>query len=108
LGGGTGSGLGTRLIESIYDEFNLDIYAQVVLPNKSGETPLQIYNCLLSLDKIQQHSTAIFVYLNDNMISAFLASRGNGEEEGVTMKGNDLDCINELIADTQARFFRIN
>ena len=49
LGGGTGSGLGTKLVECIHDEINLDIYSHVVLPNKSGESPLQVYNCVLSL-----------------------------------------------------------
>jgi len=36
LGGGTGSGLGTKLVECIHDEINLNIYSHVVLPNKSG------------------------------------------------------------------------
>ena len=36
LGGGTGSGLGTKLVECIHDEINLKIYSHVVLPNKSG------------------------------------------------------------------------
>ena len=49
LGGGTGSGLGTRLAECLKEEFNLSIYSHLVLPNKSGESPLQVYNCLLSL-----------------------------------------------------------
>lgn len=53
----------------------MDIYAHVVLPNKSGETPLQIYNCTLSLASIQQNCTAIFAYENDNMINAFLNNK---------------------------------
>jgi len=53
LGGGTGSGLGTKTIEKLSEEFNIDILSHVVLPNMSGETPLQVYNCLLSLNVIQ-------------------------------------------------------
>lgn len=53
LGGGTGSGLGTKIVEMISDTFNLDIHTHVILPNKSGETPLQVYNCALSLASMQ-------------------------------------------------------
>ena len=66
LGGGTGSGLGTKLVE-----FNLDIYSHLVLPNKSGESPLQVYNCLLSLSSLFQNSSAIFTYENDKMMNHF-------------------------------------
>ena len=62
LGGGSGSGLGTRLIESMGEELAIDVYSHVVLPNQSGENPLQVYNCLLSLASIQEHSSAIFTY----------------------------------------------
>lgn len=36
LGGGTGSGLGTKLVECIDEQFNLETYCHVILPNKSG------------------------------------------------------------------------
>ena len=71
LGGGTGSGLGTKLVECIRQEFNLDIYSHLVLPNKSGESPLQVYNCLLSLSSLFQNSSAIFTYENDKMMNHF-------------------------------------
>lgn len=84
----------------------MDILAHVVLPNKSGETPLQIYNCTLSLSSIQEHSTAIFTYENDNMINTFLSLQ---DENTVTpFKGTDLDFINDQISDMQARLVRIN
>lgn len=82
----------------------MDIFAHVVLPNKSGETPLQIYNCTLSLASIQEHCSAIFAYENDNMISTFLQM----SPEQAAFKGTDLDYINEQISDMQAQFFRIN
>lgn len=62
LGGGTGSGLGTKIVEKLHDEINLDILGHFVLPNKSGETPLQSYNCVLSLASLQEHCSAIFTY----------------------------------------------
>lgn len=36
LGGGTGSGLGTKIVECINEEFNISTFCHLVLPNKSG------------------------------------------------------------------------
>ena len=81
----------------------MDIFAHVVLPNKSGETPLQIYNCALSLASLQEHTSAICPIENDKMIAMFL------QEEGDTpVAKNDLGTINSEIANIQARLFAIN
>lgn len=76
----------------------MDLYAHVVLPNKSGETPLQIYNCALSLASIQEHATAIFPYENDNMISMYLTASNN----------HDLETINEGISSSMANMISLN
>jgi tubulin delta len=49
LAGGTGSGLGSRVIEEFADIFQ-EVHQNVIaiFPNKTGETPLQHYNTLLS------------------------------------------------------------
>lgn len=66
---------------------NIRILTHAVLPNQSGETPLQHYNCALSLASMYEHSDAIITYENDKMTSLFEAE-GNGS----------LDEINEYIA----------
>lgn len=55
LCGGTGGGLGSRLLESLRNEFNSEhIISCVVVPFMSGDTPLQHYNALLSLTSLQK------------------------------------------------------
>nr|XP_033787772.1 tubulin delta chain-like isoform X2 [Geotrypetes seraphini] len=54
LCGGTGSGLGARLCETIRDEYPLGyILSVTVAPHQTGESPLQNYNSLLSLSWLQ-------------------------------------------------------
>lgn len=50
LAGGTGSGLGSRLVEEYRDTFGKSyLMSASIWPNSSGETPLQHYNTSFSL-----------------------------------------------------------
>jgi len=55
LAGGTGSGLGCRLIEDYRDNYSSKkyLFTVSVWPATSGETPLQQYNTCLSLSGLQ-------------------------------------------------------
>ena len=56
LTGGTGSGLGSRLLEVIKDTYPLAHAVSVaVAPHVSGDSPLQHYNSLLSLASLQRY-----------------------------------------------------
>ncbi|XP_067948056.1 tubulin delta chain-like isoform X2 [Watersipora subatra] len=66
LCGGTGGGLGSRLLETLRNEFRLEhIISCVVAPFTSGDTPLQHYNALLSLTSLQKFSDAVLLFRND-------------------------------------------
>lgn len=66
LAGGTGSGVGSRLLTKIRDEFgSRNIYSTVVLPRISGEVILQFYNCVFSLSTLYDSCDGIFVFRND-------------------------------------------
>ena len=55
LSGGTGSGLGSRLIEALRDEYGLGhLMSCAFAPHTSGESPLQHYNSLLTLATLQR------------------------------------------------------
>ena len=55
LTGGTGSGLGSRLVESLRGAYPLaHVMSVAVSPHSSGDSPLQHYNSLLSLSSLQQ------------------------------------------------------
>jgi hypothetical protein len=67
LAGGTGSGLGTHLIESSYDMFsNCFHYHILVSPHSFSEVIVQYYNTLLCLSKIYQNSNGILIFDNES------------------------------------------
>lgn len=55
LAGGTGSGVGSYLLESVKDNYpKYNILNISVMPHLTGEVILQSYNCVLSLSAIYQ------------------------------------------------------
>ena len=63
LAGGTGSGLGSRLIESYRDNFGKAyLMTASIWPNMSGETPLQHYNTCFSLSHLQKNADAVLLF----------------------------------------------
>lgn len=70
LSGGTGSGMGCRIIETLRDEHPCrNILSCAVLPCASGESSLQNYNSLLALSWLQNFTDAALLLLNDSLIS---------------------------------------
>ncbi|XP_012256348.2 tubulin delta chain-like [Athalia rosae] len=68
--GGTGSGVGSHVMEIIRDEFTTKTIATaVVLPYASGEVCTQNYNTLLTLAKLNEVSDIIFMFENDQIHS---------------------------------------
>ena len=67
LAGGTGSGLGTHLVESSYELFsNCFHYHVLVSPHSFSEVIVQYYNALLCLSKIYHNSDGILIFENEN------------------------------------------
>ena len=64
LAGGTGSGLGSRLIESYRECFGHKDYliTASVWPAMTGETPLQQYNACLSLRCLHENADGILLF----------------------------------------------
>ena len=66
IGGGTGSGLGSKCIEVLTDEFPDMLHLNLVIaPYHFGEVVVQYYNTLLSLSHLTQYSDAIIAYENE-------------------------------------------
>ena len=79
LGGGTGSGLGSRLLESLRDEFGDDamLVAASIAPFNAGDTPTQAYNTVLSVAAAARAADAVLFFANDDLLSrAARAKRG--------------------------------
>lgn len=70
LAGGTGSGLGTHLVESLRDENpKKTIVNFSVWPYITGEVVLQNYNVLLTLQGLLNDSSAVVTVFNDEVLT---------------------------------------
>lgn len=77
LGGGTGAGLGSRLLEACRDEFpKWTLLSAVVAPFACGDTPLQHYNTALALASCQEVSDAVLLFNNDDLVARAKAKQG--------------------------------
>jgi hypothetical protein len=66
VGGGTGSGLGTKLTESLHDEFNDATRVNfAITPYHFGEVIVQHYNTILCLSKIAACTDAVMLFENE-------------------------------------------
>ena len=104
LAGGTGSGFGSRVLESLRDDYSMNmIYNTVVFPSLSGENPLQQYNCMLSLSHLQDFSDGIIYFQNDKMYRC-LSRMGVTENT----KPVNMDDLNEYCAGLLANLMKVN
>lgn len=70
LGGGTGSGLGIRLVEEIRDLCpSSALLTASVLPMTLGENPLQCLNSALALSALQELADGVLLYENDRLLA---------------------------------------
>jgi len=97
LGGGTGSGLGSRILECVHEKYNsATLIDAVVAPFSSGDTPTQHYNTILSLALSQKQSDAIVFFGNDDLMQRATASR----KSAPTLSGG---ATPSHVADSRAR-----
>lgn len=70
LGGGTGSGFGSLLIDNLHDEYpDLIISTHSVIPSeKVADTVVDPYNCSLSLNHLKDSADLIFSYDNGKIL----------------------------------------
>ncbi|KAE8748268.1 hypothetical protein FOCC_FOCC004905 [Frankliniella occidentalis] len=68
--GGTGSGVGSFIMENMHDEFSKKVFFNaLVLPFEEGEVVTQSYNTLLTLAKIWNVSDGTLLLQNDHLHS---------------------------------------
>ena len=85
LGGGTGSGTGTRIASNLRDEYTkCGIVSACLAPSATSESPVYGYNSMLSLWQLQQHSDSIIMFTNDDLHQrASRAVVGNQETQNI-------------------------
>ncbi|CAM9415701.1 unnamed protein product [Pylaiella littoralis] len=69
LAGGTGSGLGSGLLQALRDEYpSLYLFSACVGPFGTGDTPLQHYNSVLALQHLQAYADCVIYRGNDDLL----------------------------------------
>ena len=96
LGGGTGSGLGTLILNLLREEYPDRIFASVsVLPSpKVSDIVVEPYNSLLAMDQLTEWSDEVFCMDNEALYN--ISSRT------FKCKNVSYDNLNELIAQTMS------
>jgi hypothetical protein len=98
LAGGTGSGLGSKIISEIRDEYGKgSIMAASLAPFTGGETTVQNYNALLSLNSLANNVDFIGYFSNDQLLKCaqknYVSSTHVQKQEALS-----LDCLNQYAA----------
>ncbi|KAF5830372.1 hypothetical protein DUNSADRAFT_14669 [Dunaliella salina] len=76
LGGGSGSGLGSRLLECLREEYPLNYIATVsVAPRPAGDSPMQSLNSTMALSFLQAYADIVMVFDNQAMLEAAVKSQ---------------------------------
>ena len=83
LCGGTGAGLGSRMMEEMRDELAASpLVSTTVLPFAVGELPLQHYNATLCLSRVIKEPAACLLFSNNDLLS--LCAKRNAAKPGST------------------------
>ncbi|THD26509.1 hypothetical protein D915_002652 [Fasciola hepatica] len=105
LAGGTGSGLGLRLVEEAGSDLSLPLrMCFTVAPHRYGDSPLQAYNSLFCLARLTQISDTIVLLHNDWLLEQLKTWHSSpnkpGEERTVLPEtAIDLEQMNRLASD---------
>lgn len=93
LAGGTGSGVGSYLVEYIKDLVGVktQVLNLVVLPHLSGEVILQYYNTIFSLSILQEESDGIIIFDNECLV--------NHAKELLHVNRPDFSDLNKILSD---------
>jgi tubulin delta len=92
LGGGTGSGSGTRIARAMRDRYEKCSIASVcVAPSATNESPVYGYNTMLSLWQLQEHADGMCMFTNDDLHArAQRAVIGNQEDQTLILPKKDV------------------
>lgn len=89
VAGGTGSGLGSRLIMELRDQYpEATLGTASIAPFQTGETALQHLNLSLTLNALLEFSDCCFWFSNDEMRSASKAAASSSSSSATSTKSS--------------------
>ena len=101
VSGGTGAGLGSRLLQSLRTEYPKACLLDVaVTPFRAGDTPLQHFNALMTLSHLHEFADAVLMFSNEDVLGVlkhsltYLPSKVGGSKAARISFAN----INQYIA----------
>lgn len=100
LGGGTGSGFGSRLAVELRDRYPIAFQLNLsIAPHSTGDSPTQYYNETLCMASLQKNVDAIVLFENDDILELLLNDKFR---EAKTVNYEDLnsyisECITNLL-----------
>eukprot|EP00761_Pharyngomonas_kirbyi_P009342 gb/GECH01009358.1/.p1 GENE.gb/GECH01009358.1/~~gb/GECH01009358.1/.p1 ORF type:complete len:471 (+),score=76.50 gb/GECH01009358.1/:1-1413(+) len=98
MGGGTGSGLGCRLMQEVQDNFSSPkIMSIPIFPFHIGECSLQYLNSILTISHLQQYADCICTF--DNNIIMNWIQKNNKKTKQIEMSDVGFGDLNKYIAD---------
>ncbi|CAD8148091.1 unnamed protein product [Paramecium octaurelia] len=98
LAGGTGSGLGSYILELMADRYpEIELFNICVMPHLTGEVILQSLNTVLTIGSIYQHSEGIILLQNDEAQALC--------NNLLNLKSPSLNDINQVMSTNLASFF---
>ena len=102
------TGLGSALLEQLRDDYPMAyILSVLVAPFIHGETPLQHYNSLLCLSRLQDYCDSSLVFQNDSVLEqtqrlavmSGLAGVGSRTKDGMCLtEGGSVEDMNRHIS----------
>ncbi|KAG2493460.1 hypothetical protein HYH03_008277 [Edaphochlamys debaryana] len=104
LAGGSGSGMGSRVLEHLRSAYPLaHIATASVAPRPAGDTPMQSLNATMSLSFLQAYADAVLLLSNQDLMDAcqrpsVAALLPGGGGAGGGGGGGGMDAINRLAA----------
>ncbi|EFJ50878.1 Eta tubulin [Volvox carteri f. nagariensis] len=104
LAGGSGSGMGSRVLEHLRAQFPLSyIAAASVAPRAAGDTPVQSLNSVMALSFLQAYADMVLLFSNQDLMDAcqrasVAALLPGGAPGGPGGAGSGLSDINRLVA----------
>ncbi|KMZ87206.1 tubulin [Plasmodium vivax Mauritania I] len=98
LGGGTGSGLGSYILEMLSDNYKQIKFSNCVFPSACDDVITSPYNSFFALTKIHEFSNCVLPVSNDALLNILNSKRMKDKDRDRENDKNDYSKMNNIVA----------